>query len=47
MLDHETLQPEKIDPAFAQFLDALDHKRGDSLVDFGWAMAEDLDKLGR
>ena len=47
VLDHETLQPEKIDPAFAQFLEPLDHKRGDSIVISGWALAEDLEKLAK
>jgi hypothetical protein len=44
-LDHESLEPEKIDPAVAAFFDAVDPARGDSLVAFGWAMAEDLAKL--
>jgi hypothetical protein len=47
VLDHETLQPEKIDPAFNEFLAPLDHKRGDSLVIAGWALAENLEKLAR
>jgi hypothetical protein len=44
-LDHESLEPEKIDPAVAAFFDDVDSARGDSLVAFGWAMAEDLAKL--
>jgi hypothetical protein len=44
-LDHESLEPEKIDPAVAAFFDDVDPARGDSLVAFGWAMAEDLAKL--
>ena len=47
VMDHESLKPEKIDPAFNEFLSSLDHDRGDSLVIFGWALAEDLEKLGR
>ena len=38
-LDHESLEPEKIDPAVAAFFDPVDPARGDSLVAFGWAMA--------
>jgi hypothetical protein len=44
-LDHESLKPEKIDPAVAAFFDRADQGRGDSLIAFGWAMAEDLAKL--
>jgi hypothetical protein len=44
--DHDCLKPENIDPAVAALFDAVDTKRGDSLVAFGWAMAEDLAKLG-
>lgn len=43
--DHESLKPEKLDPEVAAFFKGLDAKRGDSLVAFGWAMAEDLAKL--
>ena len=46
VLDHEPLKPEKIDPEVAAQFDVLDVPRGDSLVAFGWAMAEDLAKLG-
>ncbi len=46
VLDHETLKPEKIAPAVAEFLTPLDLGRGDSLVIFGWALAEELEKLG-
>lgn len=44
-LDHESLKPEKIDPDFAAFFSKVSQKRGDSLIAFGWAMAEDLAKL--
>jgi hypothetical protein len=45
VLDHETAKPESIDPAVAAFFADLDVARGDSLIAFGWAMAEDLAKL--
>ena len=35
-----------IDAAVVALFDDLDSDRGDSLVAFGWAMAEDLAKLG-
>jgi len=44
-LDHESLEPEKLDPAVVAFFADLDPVRGDSLIVFGWAMAEDLAKL--
>jgi len=44
VLDHESLHPEK-NADFDQFFAKLKAKRGDSLVAFGWAMAEDLAKL--
>jgi len=44
-LDHESLEPEKFDPAVVEFFSSIDPARGDSLVAFGWAMAEDLAKL--
>lgn len=47
ILDHESLKPESIDPDVAALFDGLDPARGDSLIAFGWAMAEDLDKLNR
>jgi hypothetical protein len=42
ILDHEMLKPEVIDKAVAAFFDPLDLDRGDYLIAFGWAMAEDL-----
>jgi hypothetical protein len=45
VFDHEALKPEKIDAGYEQFLTPLDAKRGDALVAFGWAMADDLLKL--
>ena len=45
-LDHEALKPEAIDPKIAEFFAPLNRARGDELIAFGWAMAEDLaDKL--
>jgi hypothetical protein len=45
VLDHESLKPEKLDPGFEQFFTPVDEKRGDALIAFGWAMADDLLKL--
>lgn len=44
-LDHESLKPEKLDPRCEEFFVAVDADRGDSLIAFGWSMAEDLAKL--
>ncbi len=44
-LDHESLKPEKIDPDVAALFADFDDDRGDSLMVFGWAMAEYLAKL--
>jgi hypothetical protein len=44
-LDHDTLKPDNLDSDVAAFFDSLDLDRGDSLIAFGWAMAEDLAKL--
>ncbi|MEY2405985.1 MAG: hypothetical protein QOG39_901 [Acidimicrobiaceae bacterium] len=45
-LDHESLKPESIPAAVRAQLDSVDVARGDSLIAFGWAMAEYLAKLG-
>jgi len=45
VLDHESLKPESIDKQVAGLFDPVDVERGDSLIAFGWAMAEDLAKL--
>lgn len=42
VFDHESLKPEKIDVAVAAFFKPVKTKQGDSLVAFGWIMAEDL-----
>jgi hypothetical protein len=44
-LDHESLKPEKLDPRIEELFVGIDADRGDSLIAFGWAMAEDLAKL--
>jgi hypothetical protein len=44
-LDHESLKPEGIDPEVAALFAKVNTKRGDTLIAFGWAMAEDLAKL--
>jgi hypothetical protein len=45
-LDHESLRPEAIDADVVELFTTVDAKRGDSLIAFGWAMAERLAKLG-
>jgi hypothetical protein len=44
-LDHETLNPDKVSPEVIAFFSDVNPDRGDSLIAFGWAMAEDLAKL--
>ena len=48
-LDHETLKPESISADVAAYFKPLDRDRGDYLIAFGWAMAEELasGKLGK
>ena len=41
-LDHEALKPETLDPRIAEYFAGLNRERGDELIAFGWAMAEDL-----
>jgi hypothetical protein len=45
VLDHTSAKPEKTSPDVAALFDELDVADGDTLVAFGWAMAEDLEKL--
>ena len=45
VLDHAALKPEKIDPEVVAVFDVIDTDRGDALIAFGWAMAEDLAQL--
>ncbi len=44
-LDYESLEADKIDPEIVKLFKSVGVKRGDSLVAFGWAMAEDLAKI--
>jgi hypothetical protein len=48
-LDHEALKPEGVDEEIAAFFAPLERERGDAVIGFGWAMAEDLagGKLGK
>jgi len=43
-LDHEALKADTIDPEVAAFFADVDAERGDTLIAFGWAMAEFLTK---
>jgi hypothetical protein len=45
VLDHESAKPEKISDDVRALFDDIDPKRGDSLIAFAWAMAEDLAPL--
>ena len=44
-LDYESLEADKIDPEVVKLFKGVGVKRGDSLIAFGWAMAEDLAKI--
>lgn len=44
-LDYESLEADKIDPEIVKLFKGVGAKRGDSLIAFGWAMAEDLAKI--
>ncbi len=43
--DHDSLKPDKLDPELGTIFAAVDAARGDSLIAFGWALADDLVKL--
>ncbi len=45
VFDHDSLKPAAIPADVDAFFSAVKAERGDSLVAFGWAMAEDLAKL--
>jgi len=45
VFDHDSLKPEKLDPGYAESFTGIDPARGDAVIAFGWAMADDLDKL--
>jgi hypothetical protein len=44
--DHESLKPEGADPGVVAMFKGVKPQSGDCLIAFGWAMAEDLLKLG-
>ncbi|WCO65193.1 hypothetical protein PO878_11855 [Iamia majanohamensis] len=45
VLDHDSAKPEAIDADVVALFDDVDEERGDALVAFGWALADDLVKL--
>jgi hypothetical protein len=45
VLDHDSVKPDSISADVREFFDEVDAERGDSLIAFGWAMAEELAKL--
>ena len=45
VLDHESSMPGDIDPDVIALFDGCDREAGDVLIAFGWAMAEELEKL--
>ncbi|MEX2293119.1 MAG: hypothetical protein WD691_04970 [Acidimicrobiales bacterium] len=45
VFDHESVKPASVPADVAAFFKGMSAERGDSLVAFGWAMAEDLAKL--
>ena len=47
IIDHESLKAEKIDPKVSAFFKPLRVRSVDTLVTFGWMMAEDLLKFGK
>jgi hypothetical protein len=46
LFDYESLKPESVDPDVIALFKGTKPAKGDVLVAFGWAMAEDLLKLG-
>ena len=46
LLDYETVKPDSIDPEVAALFDQVDRSNGDTMIAFGWIMAEDLLKYG-
>jgi hypothetical protein len=46
VFDYESLHPDTIAADIRAQFDGIDADRGDSLITFGWAMAEDLAKFG-
>lgn len=45
VFDHDSQKPEKLEPGLDKLFATLDAKRGDAVITFGWALADDLDKL--
>src|SRR5438552_4773195 len=45
VFDHEAQKPDTIDPQVVAYFKAINTKRGDPLIAFAWAMAEDLANL--
>ena len=46
-MDHESLKPETIEPDVAAMFKGIKVNKGDCLIACGWAMTEDLLKLGK
>ena len=46
VFDYESLKPETVDPEVVALFKGMKPAKGDVLIAFGWAMAEDLLKLG-
>lgn len=46
VLDHESSKPERIAPEVEALFEGTNPDKGDCVIAFGWAMAEDLLKLG-
>ncbi|HET8931000.1 MAG TPA: hypothetical protein VFN21_10115 [Acidimicrobiales bacterium] len=46
LLSHESLDTETIDVGVAELFDKVDPSKGTLLIGFGWALADDLEKLG-
>ena len=42
LLDYETVKPDSIDPEVVALFDQVDRSNGDTMIAFGWIMAEDL-----
>jgi hypothetical protein len=45
VLDHEAVDPGTLSPEVVAIFEGLDPSRGDALIAFGWAMAEDLAEI--
>ena len=42
LLDYETVKPDSIDPEVVALFDKVERGGGDTMIAFGWIMAEDL-----